>query len=202
MALNLHQISAASGGNFAPSTILSFDKSQWLVPFRISAQVTALVPRYANMDALYHFLVLFSLSIAVLLRKRPRPVALLLVIPVLTEILQFVIPGRTFALRDAMYGYLGILAGYCLVQLWREISHTVKKVRLYLKRLALLSQSLMCPLCQGVEIRRVTRKLWMRLIPGSRLYLCRNCNRHFAHYSGRYRTVAGFLALVMLFKVD
>jgi len=58
MALNLHQISAASGGNFAPSTILSFDKSQWLVPFRISAQVTALVPRYANMDALYHFLVL------------------------------------------------------------------------------------------------------------------------------------------------
>jgi hypothetical protein len=153
------------------------------------------------MDALYHFLVLFILSLAVLLLRRPRPVALLLVIPVLTEILQVFMPGRTPALMDAIYGYLGILAGYCLVQLWREIGPTVRKVRLYMKRLALLSQSLICPLCRGAEIRRVTRKLWMRLIPGSRLYLCRNCNRRFAHYSGRHRIVTGFLALVMLFKV-
>jgi hypothetical protein len=154
------------------------------------------------MDSLYHFLVLFILSIAVLLLRRPRPVALLLVIPVLTEILQFFVPGRTPALMDAIYGYLGILAGYCLVQLWRETSPTVRKVRLYMKRLALLSQSSICPMCLGVEIRRVTRKLWMRLIPGSRLYICRNCDRHFAHCSGRYRIITGFLALVMLFKVD
>jgi hypothetical protein len=185
MALNPHQISAESGGGFAPRTILSFGKSPWLVPFRISTQVTALVPRYAKMDAFYHFLVLFILSIAVLLLRCPRPVALLLVIPVLTEILQVFLLGRTPALMDAIYGYLGIVAGYCLVQLWREIRPTVKKGRLYMKRLALVSQSLICPLCHGVEIRRVTRKLWMRLIPGSRLYLCRNCNRHFAHYSGR-----------------
>jgi ribosomal protein L37AE/L43A len=154
------------------------------------------------MDALYHFLILFILSIAVLLLRRPRPVALLLVIPVLTEILQFFMPGRTPALKDAIYGYLGILAGYCLVQLWREISPTAKKVRLYTKRLSLLSQNLICPSCQGVEIRRLTRKLWMRLIPGSRLYLCRNCNRQFSHYSGRNRIVTGFLALVMLFKAN
>ena len=154
------------------------------------------------MDALYHFLVLFILSIPILLLRRPRPVALLLVIPVLAEILQFFMPGRTPALMDAIYGYLGILAGYCLVQLWREISPTVREVRLYMKRLALLPQSLICPSCQGVEIRRVTRKLWMRLIPGSRHYLCRNCNRHFAHYSGSRRIVNGFLALVMLFKVN
>ena len=53
------------------------------------------------MDALYHFLVLFILSIAVLLLRRPLPVALLLVIPVLTEILQVFMPGRTPALMDA-----------------------------------------------------------------------------------------------------
>ena len=157
---------------------------------------------YAQMDALYHFLVLFILSIPVLLLRRPRPVVLLLVIPLFTEILQFFMPGRTPDLMDAIYGYFGILVGYSLVRLWREISPTVKKVRLYMKRLSLLSQSLICPSCQGVEIRRVTRKLWMRLIPGSKLYLCRNCNRQFSHYSGRNRIVTGFLALVMLFKVN
>ena len=144
------------------------------------------------MDALYHFLVLFILSIAVLLLRCPRPIALLLVIPVLTEILQVFMPGRTPALKDAIYGYLGIVAGYCFVQLWREIGPTVKKVRLYMKRLALVSQSLICPLCHGVEVRRVTRKLWMRLIPGSRLYVCRNCNRLFANYFSRYKIVTGF----------
>ena len=154
------------------------------------------------MDALYHFLVLFVLSIAILILRRPRPVALLLVIPVLTEILQFLMPGRTPALMDAVYGYLGILAGYCLVRLWREISPTVKEVRLHMKRISLLCQSLICPSCQDIEIRRVTRKLWMRLIPGSRLYLCRNCNRLFCHYAGRNRLVTGFLGLVMLFKVN
>ena len=164
--------------------------------------MTASVPMYAQMDALYHFLVLFILSIPVLLLRRPRLVVLLLVIPLFTEILQFFMPGRTPDLMDVIYGYLGILVGYCLVQLWREISPTVKKVRLYIKRLSLLSQSLMCPSCQDVEMRRVTRKLWMRLIPGSKLYLCGICNRQFSHYSGRNRIVTGFLALVMLFKVD
>jgi hypothetical protein len=41
------------------------------------------------MDALYHFLVLFILSIPVLLLRRPRPVALLLVIAVLGETYSF-----------------------------------------------------------------------------------------------------------------
>ena len=164
--------------------------------------MTASIPMYANMDSLYHFLLLFILSIPVLLFRRPRPIALLLSIPVITEISQFFVPGRTPALTDAIYGYLGILAGYSLVLMWREISPTVKKVRLAMKRLFLLSQNLICPSCQGVETRRVTRKLWMRLIPGSRLYLCRNCNRQFSHYSGRNRIVTGFLALVMLFKVN
>ena len=137
------------------------------------------------MDALYHFLVLFILSIAILLLRRSRPVVLLLVIPVLTEILQFFVPGRTPYLMDVIYGYLGIVAGYCLVQMWREISPTVKNVQLYMKTIAPLSQSSNCPFCRGVEIRRATRKLWMRLIPGSRLYLCRNCNRLFANYFSR-----------------
>ena len=156
----------------------------------------------AKTGALYHVLVLFVLSMGVFSFKHVSMIILLFMIPVLGEIIQIFMPGRVPDFVDAIYGYLGILAGYCLVQLWREISPTVRKVRSYMKRLALLSQSLICPACQGVEIRRVTRKLWMRLIPGSRLYLCRYCNRQFSHYSGSNRIVTGFLALVMLFKVN
>lgn len=152
--------------------------------------------------ALYHVLVLFVLSMGVFSFKRVSIIILLFMSPVLGEVVQIFMPGRVPDFVDALYGYLGILAGYCLVQLWREISPTVRKVRLYRKRLALLSQSLVCPSCQGVEIRRVTRKLWMRLIPGSRLYFCRSCYCHFAYYSGHNRIVTGFLTLVMLFKVN
>ena len=36
-----------------------------------------------------------------------------------------------------------------------------------------------CPTCQGVEPRRISRKLWMRLIPASEYYLCRHCSQFF-----------------------
>ena len=82
------------------------------------------------MDALSHFLVLFVLSVGVFSLRRLGMIILLFIIPVFGEITQFFMPSRTPDLMDVLYGYLGIVAGYCLVQLWREIWALVKKIQL------------------------------------------------------------------------
>ena len=60
--------------------------------------------------------------------KRSSFVALVLVIPALTEIVQFFMPGRVPDFMDAFHGYLGITLAFCLVQLWREIAPVTKKI--------------------------------------------------------------------------
>ena len=87
----------------------------------------------AKTCALCHFLVLVGLSVGILPRRRLTTIVLLFLIPILGEIVQFFMPTRTPDLMDVYYGYLGILAGYCLVQLWREIEPAVKKAQLHLK---------------------------------------------------------------------
>ena len=83
----------------------------------------------AQMCAFSHFLVLVVLSVGIFSRGRFSMIILLFMIPVFGEIVQFFMPSRTPDLMDVFYGDLGILAGYCLVQLWREISPVVKKVQ-------------------------------------------------------------------------
>ena len=85
-------------------------------------------------DAIYHLSLLFIISMIFFPLKRSRLVVLLLVIPVLTEIVQFFVPGRVPDFMDAFHGYLGILLAYCLIQMWREILPAVKKFRLDLQR--------------------------------------------------------------------
>jgi VanZ family protein len=84
-------------------------------------------------DAIYHLSLLFIISMIFFPLKRSRIVFLLLVIPALTEIVQFFVPGRVPDFMDAFHGYLGILLAYCLIQMWREILPAVKKVRLHLQ---------------------------------------------------------------------
>lgn len=84
-------------------------------------------------DAIYHLSLLFIISMIFFPLKRSRLVVLLLVIPVLTEIVQFFVPGRVPDFMDAFHGYLGILLAYCLIQMWREILPAVKKFRLHLQ---------------------------------------------------------------------
>jgi VanZ family protein len=76
---------------------------------------------------------LFIISMIFFPLKRSRLVVLLLVIPALTEIVQFFVPGRVPDFMDAFHGYLGILLAYCLIQMWREILPAVKKFRLHLQ---------------------------------------------------------------------
>ena len=85
-------------------------------------------------DAIYHLSLLFIISMIFFPLKRSRLVVLLLVIPALTEIVQFFVPGRVPDFMDAFHGYLGILLAYCLIQMWREILPAVKKFRLHLQR--------------------------------------------------------------------
>ena len=84
-------------------------------------------------DAIYHLSLLFIISMIFFPLKRSRLVVLLLVIPALTEIVQFFVPGRVPDFMDAFHGYLGILLAYCLIQMWREILPAVKKFRLHLQ---------------------------------------------------------------------
>ena len=84
-------------------------------------------------DAIYHLASLFILSMIVFPLKRRSLVALLLMAPVLTEIMQFFMPGRVPDFMDALHGYLGIVLAYCLVQMWREIAPVVKEFRLHSK---------------------------------------------------------------------
>ena len=79
-------------------------------------------------DAFYHLTLLFIFSIMVLPLKRNSLVALVLVVPALTEIVQFFMPSRVPDFMDAFHGYLGIILAYCLVQMWREIAPVVKKI--------------------------------------------------------------------------
>lgn len=87
----------------------------------------------ARACAICHFLVLVALSIGILPRRRLSTIVLLFLIPILGEIVQFFMPSRTPDLMDVCYGYLGILAGYCLLQMWREMKPVVKKVQLHLR---------------------------------------------------------------------
>ena len=88
----------------------------------------------AKACALFHFLVLAILAVGVFSCRRPSMIILLFIIPVLGEIVQFFMPSRTPDFMDIVYGYLGILVGYCLVLMWREIKPVVKKVHLHLKK--------------------------------------------------------------------
>jgi VanZ family protein len=90
----------------------------------------------ANTGFFLHFLVLLILSVGVFSRRYLSMVVVLFLIPAMGEAVQFFIPGRTPDIMDIHYGYLGILAGYCLVRLWREIKPVVKKVQLHLKKKA------------------------------------------------------------------
>ena len=85
-------------------------------------------------DAIYHLASLFILSMIVFPLKRRSLVAFILMAPVLTEIIQFFMPGRVPDFMDALHGYLGIVLAYCLVQMWREIAPVVKEFRLHSKK--------------------------------------------------------------------
>jgi len=84
-------------------------------------------------DAIYHLSLLFLFSMMVFPLKRRSLVALILVIPALTEIVQFFMPSRVPDFMDAFHGYLGILLAYSLMLMWREIVPVVKKYRLHFK---------------------------------------------------------------------
>jgi len=88
----------------------------------------------AKTCALSHFLVLLILSVGVFPGRRLSMIVPLFVLPVLGEAVQFFMPDRTPDFMDVLHGYLGILVGYCLVQMWREIKPVVRKVRLHLKK--------------------------------------------------------------------
>jgi hypothetical protein len=60
-------------------------------------------------DAIYHLSLLFIIYMIFFPLKRSSLVVLLLVIPALTEIVQFFVVGRVPDFMDAFHGYLGIL---------------------------------------------------------------------------------------------
>jgi len=94
----------------------------------------ALVPMGSKTDAIYHLSLMFIFSMVVFPLKRRRLVALIFLIPALTEIVQFFMPSRVPDFMDAFHSYLGILLAYCLIQMWREIVPVAKKFRLHSKR--------------------------------------------------------------------
>ena len=84
-----------------------------------------------NSDAIYHLSLLFLISMIFFPLKRSRLVVLIFVIPPLTEIVQFFVPGRVPDFMDAFHGYLGILLAYCLIQMWKELLASLKKFWLH-----------------------------------------------------------------------
>ena len=86
------------------------------------------------MSALYHVMLLLILSIWSFSRKRVSVIVIVFLIPVLGEAVQVVIPGRTPDFNDVLHGYLGILLGYCLVKMWRELKPVVKNAKFNLIR--------------------------------------------------------------------
>ena len=95
------------------------------------AQRKVFVPMGVNSDAIYHLSLLFVISLIFFPLKRKRLIVLIFAIPVLTEIVQFFLPGRVPDFMDAFHGYLGIVLAYCLIQLWRELLPLQKKIRLH-----------------------------------------------------------------------
>jgi VanZ family protein len=81
------------------------------------------------MNAIYHVSLLLILSIWSFSRKRVSVIILVLLVPVLGEAAQLFIPGRTPDFIDVFHGYLGILIGYCLVKMWRELKPVVKNAK-------------------------------------------------------------------------
>ncbi len=81
-----------------------------------------------KLSVLYHVSVLFIPSLGVFALKRFNMIILLFMIPVLGEAVQFFMPGRTPDFMDIFHGYLGILAGYCCIRLWKELRPSMKKV--------------------------------------------------------------------------
>ena len=63
---------------------------------------------------------------------------LLLTIPVLGETVQVFIPSRTPDFMDILHGYLGILLGYSLVKMWKEIKPAIKNVQYHLEKKVLI----------------------------------------------------------------
>jgi VanZ family protein len=97
-----------------------------LLDIALTQKVLILMVFQAN--AFYHVSLLFLFSIVVFPLKRRSLVALVLMVPALTEIVQFFMPGRVPDFMDAFHGYLGILLAFCLVQMWRELAPVVKKI--------------------------------------------------------------------------
>ncbi|UCE82971.1 MAG: VanZ family protein [Deltaproteobacteria bacterium] len=89
---------------------------------------------HSDVSAFYHVTVLFILAIWGFSLKRTSIITLLFMIPVLGETVQFFIPSRTVDILDVLHGYLGILAGYCLVKMWIEIQPVVKNIQFHLER--------------------------------------------------------------------
>ena len=86
--------------------------------------------------AFYHLSLLFVFSLVVFPLQRSSLVALVLVVPALTEIAQFFMPSRVPDFMDAFHGYLGIILAYCLVQMWREIAPVTKRIAEFGLRIA------------------------------------------------------------------
>jgi VanZ family protein len=89
---------------------------------------------HSDASAFYHVTVLFILAIWGFSFKRISIITLLFMIPVLGEAVQLFIPSRTVDILDVLHGYLGILAGYCVVKMWIEIKPVVKTIQLHLER--------------------------------------------------------------------
>jgi glycopeptide antibiotics resistance protein len=87
-----------------------------------------------KMCVLFHFLIFLVFSVGVFSRRRLSMIILLFLLPVLGEGAQYYMPSRTGDPIDVVHGYLGILVGFCLVQMWREVNPTVKKIRLHLNK--------------------------------------------------------------------
>ena len=45
--------------------------------------------------------------------------------------------------------------------------------------MAIFSRGKSCPQCRNIARHRIRRSFWMRLLPGSRHYLCENCEGKF-----------------------
>ena len=84
-------------------------------------------------DDIYHVVTLLILSVGVFSLGRLSTIVVLMIVPILGEIVQYFVPGRTPDVKDIVHGYLGILVGYCSVRLWREIKPVAKKVLVCLK---------------------------------------------------------------------
>ncbi len=50
--------------------------------------------------------------------------------------------------------------------------------------MAIVVRGKACPRCKSIQRHRIRRSLWMRLLPGSKYYLCEHCDvKFFSLYS-------------------